>query len=234
MTRVLAESNHLHHPRYVGHQVTAPLPSSALVHLASALLNNGTAVYEMGPVSAPLERRGARLDGAAGGPPRGRGRRPHLGRLGREPHRAPRRAAGRHRPRRVGGGARRREATGHPRPGRDPLLREAGGADPRARKGGIFSIPVDERFRLRPEALPETLRVAERSGRQVSPWWPAPARPPPGPSIPSSRSPSSAVSTASGSTWTARTAPRRCSPRSTRHLAQGSAGRTRWSGTRTR
>ena len=26
MARVLAESNHLHHPRYVGHQVTAPLP----------------------------------------------------------------------------------------------------------------------------------------------------------------------------------------------------------------
>jgi L-2,4-diaminobutyrate decarboxylase len=24
--RVLAEANHLHHPRYVGHQVTAPLP----------------------------------------------------------------------------------------------------------------------------------------------------------------------------------------------------------------
>src|SRR5262249_61696115 len=44
-------------PRYVAHQVTAPLPSSALVLLASALLNNGTAVYEMGPVSAPLERR---------------------------------------------------------------------------------------------------------------------------------------------------------------------------------
>ncbi|HET6983610.1 MAG TPA: pyridoxal-dependent decarboxylase, partial [Myxococcaceae bacterium] len=37
MARVLAGSNHLHHPRYVGHQVTAPLPSSALVHLASAL-----------------------------------------------------------------------------------------------------------------------------------------------------------------------------------------------------
>ena len=56
ITRVLAGSNHLHHPRYVGHQVTSPLPSSALVHLASALLNNGTAVYEMGPVSAPMER----------------------------------------------------------------------------------------------------------------------------------------------------------------------------------
>src|SRR5215471_13177801 len=56
MARVVEQSNHLHHPRYVGHQVTSPLPSSALVHLASALLNNGTAVFEMGPVSAPLER----------------------------------------------------------------------------------------------------------------------------------------------------------------------------------
>src|SRR5262249_60721118 len=32
---------------------------------------------------------------------------------------------------------------------------------------GVFSTPVDERFRLRPEALPETLAMAERTGRHV-------------------------------------------------------------------
>jgi L-2,4-diaminobutyrate decarboxylase len=53
---VLARSNHLHHPRYVGHQVTAPLPEAALLELVSALSNNGSAVYEMGPVEVAMER----------------------------------------------------------------------------------------------------------------------------------------------------------------------------------
>ncbi len=55
--RVLAGSIHLHHPGYVGHQVTAPLPVAALAEMASALLNNGMAVYEMGPVATALEKR---------------------------------------------------------------------------------------------------------------------------------------------------------------------------------
>src|SRR5690348_15898720 len=41
--RVIAGSHHLHHPRYVGHQVTASLPEASLADLISALLNNGTA-----------------------------------------------------------------------------------------------------------------------------------------------------------------------------------------------
>ena len=53
---VIAQSNHLHHPRYVGHQVTAPLPQAALWEMASTLLNNGMAVYEMGPVGTAMER----------------------------------------------------------------------------------------------------------------------------------------------------------------------------------
>jgi L-2,4-diaminobutyrate decarboxylase len=54
--RVVRGSNHLHHPRYVGHQVTSPLPLAALADLVAALLNNGGAVYEMGPVSTAMER----------------------------------------------------------------------------------------------------------------------------------------------------------------------------------
>ena len=57
MPQVLSESHHLHHPRYIGHQVSSPLPSAALAELVSAVLNNGTAVYEMGPVSNVMERR---------------------------------------------------------------------------------------------------------------------------------------------------------------------------------
>ncbi|HET9933090.1 MAG TPA: aminotransferase class V-fold PLP-dependent enzyme [Polyangiaceae bacterium] len=47
---------HLHHPRYVGHQVTSPLPEAALSELMAALTNNGAAVYEMGPLEVAMER----------------------------------------------------------------------------------------------------------------------------------------------------------------------------------
>ncbi|CAM4026411.1 pyridoxal-dependent decarboxylase [Corallococcus sp. ZKHCc1 1396] len=55
MARVLEGSHHLHHPRYVGHQVTAPLPLAALCDGVSSLLNNGMAVYEMGPIATAME-----------------------------------------------------------------------------------------------------------------------------------------------------------------------------------
>jgi L-2,4-diaminobutyrate decarboxylase len=52
----IASSNHLHHPRYIGHQCTSPLPWSALLDFAGAFLNNGSAVYEMGPHATAMER----------------------------------------------------------------------------------------------------------------------------------------------------------------------------------
>jgi L-2,4-diaminobutyrate decarboxylase len=57
LPRVLAASHHLHHPRYVGHQVSAPIGSAALAELVSAVLNNGTGEFEMGPVSNAMEKR---------------------------------------------------------------------------------------------------------------------------------------------------------------------------------
>lgn len=56
MKRIIAYSNHLHHPHYIGHQVTSPLPLTALVHLCTSLLNNGAAIYEMGPVAMAMEK----------------------------------------------------------------------------------------------------------------------------------------------------------------------------------
>lgn len=53
---VMAQSMHIHHPKYVGHQVSPPLPIAALSGLVSAFLNNGMAVYEMGPVASVTER----------------------------------------------------------------------------------------------------------------------------------------------------------------------------------
>lgn len=56
VARMVAGSNHLHHPRYIGHQVPPSLPVAALAELTVALLNNSLAVSEMGPSGAAIER----------------------------------------------------------------------------------------------------------------------------------------------------------------------------------
>ncbi|OGI01412.1 MAG: pyridoxal-dependent decarboxylase [Candidatus Melainabacteria bacterium GWF2_37_15] len=55
--KVIGLSNHLHSPRYIGHQVSAPLPNAILSTLASSLLNNGCTIYEMGPAGTIIEKR---------------------------------------------------------------------------------------------------------------------------------------------------------------------------------
>jgi L-2,4-diaminobutyrate decarboxylase len=55
-SQVLENSIHIHHPRYMGHQVSPPLPVTALSGMLSHLLNNGAAVYEMGAVSVAMEK----------------------------------------------------------------------------------------------------------------------------------------------------------------------------------
>lgn len=55
-SRVIRRATHLQHPGFVGHQVTAPLPVTAIASFVSGLLNNGAAVYEMGPVATAMER----------------------------------------------------------------------------------------------------------------------------------------------------------------------------------
>ncbi|OYV73597.1 MAG: hypothetical protein B7Z72_02170 [Gemmatimonadetes bacterium 21-71-4] len=52
---VIAESNHLYHPRYVGHQVSAPLPAAVWTEPLIAALNQSVAVFEMSPVGTVLE-----------------------------------------------------------------------------------------------------------------------------------------------------------------------------------
>ena len=46
---VIQRSNHLHDPRYMGHQVSAVIPETAATGLVTDILNNGQAIYEMGP-----------------------------------------------------------------------------------------------------------------------------------------------------------------------------------------
>jgi L-2,4-diaminobutyrate decarboxylase len=55
-TETIARSVRLHHPRYMGHQVSPVLPMAALSGLVKQMLNNGMAVFEMGMVANPHER----------------------------------------------------------------------------------------------------------------------------------------------------------------------------------
>ncbi|WP_299253553.1 aminotransferase class I/II-fold pyridoxal phosphate-dependent enzyme [uncultured Aquimarina sp.] len=54
--KVLDRSIHVHHPRYMGHQVAVPSVISSLSGLVTDVLSNGTGVYEMGMASNALER----------------------------------------------------------------------------------------------------------------------------------------------------------------------------------
>ncbi|WP_324026625.1 aminotransferase class V-fold PLP-dependent enzyme [Maribacter sp. BPC-D8] len=53
---IIKRTTYVHHPKYIGHQVSPPAPITALTGLISSLLNNGTAVYEMGMSSNAIER----------------------------------------------------------------------------------------------------------------------------------------------------------------------------------
>ena len=69
--RIIENSIHIHHPHYIGHQVTSPLPATALVQFCTTLLNNGAAIYEMGPVNMAMEKNVVNWFGSAIGYPKG-------------------------------------------------------------------------------------------------------------------------------------------------------------------
>jgi L-2,4-diaminobutyrate decarboxylase len=55
-SRLLENAIHVHHPHYMGHQVSVPVPYGAMTTLMSGMLNNGMAVFEMGPAVSAMER----------------------------------------------------------------------------------------------------------------------------------------------------------------------------------
>lgn len=69
--RIIEKSIHIHHPNYIGHQVTSPLPLTAIVQFCTTLLNNGSAVYEMGPASMAMEKNVINKFGSLIGYPKG-------------------------------------------------------------------------------------------------------------------------------------------------------------------
>ena len=53
---VINQSIKVHHPRYIGHQVSPSLPLSALSNLLTGFLNNGMGIYEMGEGATAIEK----------------------------------------------------------------------------------------------------------------------------------------------------------------------------------
>ena len=167
VARVLARSTHLHHPRFIGHQVTSPLPDTALLELVSALLNNGMTVFEMGPVATAMERSVLRwlatqagLGSAAEGVLTSGGSAGNLtallaARQAKAGHDAWGRGAHEGRPLALLAS----EQT-HYCVKRAAQIMGMG-------EGGVIPVPVDERFRMRADALEDAQRKAERAGRKV-------------------------------------------------------------------
>ncbi|MFL5608246.1 MAG: pyridoxal phosphate-dependent decarboxylase family protein [Gemmatimonadaceae bacterium] len=54
---VIPDCNRLYHPRYAGHQVSAPLPAAIWVESLTSALNQSLAVSEMSPTGTALEHR---------------------------------------------------------------------------------------------------------------------------------------------------------------------------------
>ena len=56
LSNMLENITPLHHPHFLGHQVSSPLPTAALSDLMMALLNNSNCVFEMGKSAAGIEK----------------------------------------------------------------------------------------------------------------------------------------------------------------------------------
>lgn len=167
IARTLAQSNHLHHPRYVGHQVTAPLPLGALCDLVGSVLNNGMAVYEMGPVATAMERHIiAWMGNLLGFPSDCGGVLTSGGSAGNLTALLAARQA------KAGF-----DAWGDGNTGGPPLaVLVSEHAHYSVRRslqimgcgaGGVVPVAVDDAFRMRPEALADALARAQRAGRRV-------------------------------------------------------------------
>lgn len=160
LDRVIGEANHLHHPRYMGHQVNPPLPMAALCDFAGALLNNAMAVYEMGPSVTAMERHViawmARLLGLG---PNADGVLTSGGSVGNLTALL----------------AMRQAMAGRCGDGLPAVLvsDQAHYSVARAAKimgwgpDGAVAVPSDDRFKLRVDVLPEYKRRAESTGRRV-------------------------------------------------------------------
>lgn len=52
----LQHSQHMHHPRYIGHQVSSNHFASGIADMVQGAINNPMAIYEMGPSASVIEQ----------------------------------------------------------------------------------------------------------------------------------------------------------------------------------
>ncbi len=52
----LQNTQHIHHPNYIGHQVAVPHVASGIADFIHGTINNPMAIYEMGPAAAVIEK----------------------------------------------------------------------------------------------------------------------------------------------------------------------------------
>jgi L-2,4-diaminobutyrate decarboxylase len=164
---IVAGSTHLHHPGYVGHQVSVPLPLATLCEGASALLNNGMAVFEMGPAATAIEQAVVRWmtrqlgwsEAADGAFVSGGSLANLMGLLAARQERAGFDAwrDGSHAGPPLAALA---SAQAHYCSGRAVQLMGWG-------QSGLIKVAVDARFRMRPEELEASKAIAQQQGRRV-------------------------------------------------------------------
>jgi L-2,4-diaminobutyrate decarboxylase len=163
---ILDNSNRLHHPRYMGHQVAVPLVPAAVANLIDGVLNNGMAVYEMGPAATAIERgvvgwMRARVGGAFA--TQGDGVLTHGGSLGNLAALL---------------ACRERVAPGSWRAGapQDAVVLVSAAAHYSIARavaimglgaGAVRAVATDEALRMRPDALARALAEARAEGRRV-------------------------------------------------------------------
>ncbi len=56
MDTYLKNTQHLHHPHYIGHQVAVPHVATGIADFIHGTINNPMAIYEMGPAAATIEK----------------------------------------------------------------------------------------------------------------------------------------------------------------------------------
>jgi L-2,4-diaminobutyrate decarboxylase len=159
---IIDQSLHLHHPKYVGHQVGVPAPVAILSSLVSSLLNNGMATYEVGQGAVAIERIVAEQILEQIGWEKGNGFLTSGGTLGNLTALL---------------SARNIQRTRLQLKATDQLaimvseqahyciqraVHTMGWGDE-----GIIKVPTDERFKMRTELLPELLAQARLNGRRV-------------------------------------------------------------------
>ncbi len=165
LLEVVSRSNHLHHPGYVGHQVSVVIPPAILAEMTSALLSNGMAVFEMGQLQTVMERAVVKfLASKLGFPSEADGVLTHGGSLGNFTALLAARQA------KAGHDI---WTDGHQKPLAVLVSDQSHYCISRTIQamgwgaGGIVSVPTDDQFRLDPQHLQASLDRARSEGRQV-------------------------------------------------------------------